>query len=316
MNYELSLELAEKLETVKKYKLKNSPVVESLANLICKHQVTDLKLLNEVAESLVSVNAGDTENTIHSINQEISPQGLLDAEILTEGISTLVEEIRRDVFGEEEIPFPNRELALKWLGKYARSDQDLIDEVRKKKEISMEGETTYRVVIIEGMAFPSETPPAIIYDRTLEIANDTGINHPSLVMHVLTNTKIVCSEWDLKLNNTHYRLPSGVMTEIKGIEIKFRSTLSLEDMRQIYNEMRDHYKFKKCKALNAKHVLLYKLVKERGLPDKKGKVAFWKRITEEWNRRYPEAKYTTWKGVNMAYDRILKNIDRRLYGGT
>lgn len=316
MDYELSLELAENLETVKKYHLENSPVVTLLATLIFKHRIYDQKLLNETAESLLSINAGKTEATTHAIAQEITPQGILDAEILAKEILPLVSEIRKDVFDKEEIPFLNRESVSKWLSKYALSDQDLIDEYLKKKELSIEGEATFRALIIEGMAFPQATPPAIIYDKTLEIANDTGINHPSLVMHVLANTNIVCSKWNLKLNNTRYRLPSGIMTEIKGIEVRFRDTLNLEDMRQIYSAMRDNYKFKKSKVLNAKHLLLYRFVEERKLPYKKGKVAFWKQITEEWNRRYPELKYTTWKGVNMAYNRILKNVDRRLYGGT
>jgi len=317
MNYDLSLELAGKLETVKKYQLKkNGPVVTSLAKLIFKYQINDLKLLNEVAEPLVSANAGKTGTTTQTVAQEITPQGILDAEILVMEILPWVSEIRRYVFGKEEIPFPNRESASKWLSQYDLSNQDLIDEYLKTKELSMEGEATFRVIIIEGMAFPKGTPPAIIYDKTQEIANGTGINHPSLVMHVLTNAKFVCLKWNLTWNNTRSKLPSGIITEIKGIEVSFRDTLNLEDMRQIYSEMRSNYKFKKSKALNAKHLELYRLIKERGLPPKKDKVAFWKQITEEWNQRHPESKYTTWKGVNMAYNRILKNVDRRLYGGT
>ena len=315
MNYDLSLELARNLETVKKYKLKNSPVVTLLANLICKHQVNDLELLNEVAESLVSVNAGKNEDNAQYIAQEITPQDILDAEILTKEILPLVNEIRKDVFGKKEIPFPNRESTLKWLSKYALSNQVLIGEYLKTKKLSIRGEATIQTIYIEGMAFSQGTPPAIIYIKAQEIANGTGINHPSLVMHVLTNAKLVSLKWNLKSSDSWYRLPSGIITENKGIEVRFRNTLNLEDMRQIYSEMRSNYKFKKSKALNAKHLELYRLIKEKGLPPKKDKVAFWKQVTGEWNRRHPESKYATWKGVNMAYNRIIKNVDRRLYGG-
>jgi hypothetical protein len=44
---------------------------------------------------------------------------------------------------------------------------------------------------------------------------------------------------------------------------------------------------------------------------KNGKVAFWKQITEEWNRRHPEAKYSTWKGASIAYGRVVKNMGGR-----
>ena len=312
MHYDLCLELVKGLEIVRRHHLKNSLVITAITNLVYQYQVNDLLLLNEVAESLLSVNTGKPDNSL----PEITPQTLLDAEILEREISPLVSEIRKDVFGKEDIPFPNRESALDWLNQQAPSDQDIMNEYKKTNENSMGGEATLRLVIMEHKTFLVGTPPATIFDKTEEISHGTGVNHPSLVMHVLADTRIVCRKWDMTTFRVMQRLPSGIKTDVKGTTIRFTGTLSFEDMRQIYNTIKRDFKLQKSKEINAKHLELYRLINEREIPQRKGKVAFWKQITEEWNDRHPESKYSTWKGVSMAYSRIIKNTGRRFQGGT
>jgi len=45
MDRELSIDLARNLESIKRRQLKDTPVVDAIANLIHKYNVTDLELL-------------------------------------------------------------------------------------------------------------------------------------------------------------------------------------------------------------------------------------------------------------------------------
>ena len=312
MDYALCLELVKGLEIVKKYYSKNSQVIPLLADLIHKYQMNDLKLLSEIAESLLSVINEESEAKARTIAQWISPQELIEAQVLLKEISPWVREIRTDIFNKDESPFPDRESALIWLKDYALSDKELSSEVQNVKEISIGGEASLPIIAIEGQLFLPETPPADLYNRTKVIADNTGINHPSLIIHVLTNSRIICQKWDLTIQRIMQKLPSGKNTETKGITIRFRDTLNMEDMRQLYRTIKGDFGFKKSKALKGRHLELFNLVEERGIPQK-GKVVFWKKIKEEWNRRHPESTYSTWKGINMAYIRIMKNTNIRLY---
>jgi len=315
MNYDLCLELVERLEIVKKFHLRNSPVIPILAKFVHKYDVKDVGLLNQVAASLLSAINGESKVRTQTIAQWINPQELVEADILLKEISPWVNEIRKDIFNKDESPFTDRESALKWLKEYSLSDQEISDEVLKAKEASIEEDTQVQLIAIEGQLFLPKTPPANIYHITKDFADNTGINHPSLIMHVLTNSRIICQKWDCDIGCNMQTLPSGNKTKAKSITVRFRDTLSLGDMRQLYRNIKGEFGFKKSKALNAKHLELFRLVEEMGIP-KKGKVTFWEKLTEEWNRRHPESKYSTWKGVNMAYNRIRKNADRRLYGVT
>jgi len=49
------------------------------------------------------------------------------------------------------------------------------------------------------------------------------------------------------------------------------------------------------------------MVNKKQLPKRKGTVAFWRNVMEEWNTTHPEAKYASWKAISVAYGRILKN---------
>jgi hypothetical protein len=306
MQYELCLELAMGLDTVKRYHLRNSPVVKSLANLMHEYEIYDLELLNEVAESLLSVNNQRSEDAL----PDMTPQELFDAEILKDEIYPWVRDIRKAVFGKEDVPFPTRESAIEWLTKYALNDKGLFEEYRKVQRQSEGGEATFRMAFMEGMPFILGTPPVTLYDRTEEISQMMGINHPSLVMHVLANTRLVCPKWDLVMRTTQGLLPSDREAGTNSVTIRFRNSLSFEDMRQIYDRIRTKFKYPKSKQLNAKHLELYRLVSNRGIPQERGRVAFWKQIMEEWNRGHPEATYSSWRSVSIAYSRIIKKASR------
>ncbi len=304
------------------FPLKDGPVITAIAEFIYKNEFKNLAYLNQLVEPLLAARSNIPENNPTQIN----PQQLLNAEILEKEISPWIREIRKGIFGDEKTPFPSWDAALKWLkqlrggidtGETITIDTLKTDVIRKfLSDVIVTDESGkpfsggIETVFIEGMGFKSNTPPAVIYSKTKDIAEQTAINHVSLIMHVLTNTKIVCDKWDFTSGEIGRKLPSGRITKVNNVTIRFVGNLNFEDMRQIYGEIRDRFQYRKLKQIKAKHLELYKLVNEGQIPLRKGKVAFWKQIAEEWNRKHPEAKYYTWKGVNVAYNRILKNVDR------
>ena len=48
-----------------------------------------------------------------------------------------------------------------------------------------------------------------------------------------------------------------------------------------------------------------------GAPRGRGTVAFWTERKEEWNKKHPNHRYKTWKGVKATYDRITKKLKGR-----
>ena len=312
MQYELCLELARGLKAVKKHCLKNNPMITMLADYMYKYQDKNLERLNELVEPLLSVNTGgQTDRPI-----ELTPQTILEGEILEKEIAPWISEIRKTLFGKDDIPFPDQDSALDWMREYAISEQDAEDEYQKALERSDDGEETFRLYWMEGLCFLPDTPPVILRDKTLEIAQTTGSNQFSLVMHVLANTRLICAKWELSLGHTVQLLPSGKKTNVSSVTIRFGNILNFEDMRKIYHEIKRRWKFQKTKQLNAKHLELYRLVNEKEIPHK-GKVAFWKGIMEDWNRTHPKVEYHHWKGVSAAYSRIIKNVGRKFQeGGT
>jgi len=61
------------------------------------------------------------------------------------------------------------------------------------------------------------------------------------------------------------------------------------------------------------------MIRKRGdIPSREGTVKFWVSVMKEWNDLHPQDKYKTWKGIKIAYDRIIARLERRVTpkGGT
>lgn len=301
MKYDLALELVRGLETVKSHHLANSKIVTVLADLVFKNNIQDLKLLNEVTESLLSINLDKAEKA----DFKITPQEILEAEVLEKEIASFVFEIRKKLFDSGDIPFIDRKSAFEWLDKYALNDVEIIENYYKSLDIETCNLVYYK---IEGRIFLPDSPPGILYKETQGISDYLGIEHPSLIMHILLKTIIIAPKYNLNTDSSAYRLSSGQWIPINTVNLRFRGTLNFNDMREIYELLKRNYQFSKVKQLNAKHLELYRMVNKKQIPQGKGTVSFWKKVMIEWNKKHPEKQYTTWKGVSIAYNRIIDGL--------
>ena len=145
------------------------------------------------------------------------------------------------------------------------------------------------------------------------MANATGFPQSSLVMHILTNVQPLLPRVRISRHITNYALPSGELLGSHSIILDIRAKdLTFDELRQTYNSHRELLDLKKGKTLNKKHWQIYQLVQKRGGPIiGKGTVAFWKSVKNEWNNLYPENKFLSLKGVKLAYDRLIVQLENR-----
>lgn len=301
---DIYLELVSRLENVGKYNLRNGPVEAILYDFARKYDIKDGKMLNDLAERLATFGAGRSQGT----PIELTPQTLVDAEILKEELAPLIREIRSKVFHAEEAPFGDRTSAMKWLSSHSLNAEQ-IQSIEKAKD------HTHYFQVIEGKLFVETTPPAILAKLTEEIADGTSVSHSSLIMHILANTGLICPSFKLKTSASSKQLPSGSEVVMKTIEIAFQDTLSYRDMGRVYRYVKSDFGLRRSRKVKKEHLELFLLVRERGIPQETSKTTFWTDIMEEWNRKHLKHKYNTWKAVNMAYNRIVKHRKERLESG-
>lgn len=110
MDFETCLDVVNGLEAIKRYSLRGSPEAEVVARLMYKYQILEPVHLDTIVESLSAAFSKAKEAII-----EITPAGLLQADIITQEISPWVKELRRKWFMKEEAPFSGYEEALDWL---------------------------------------------------------------------------------------------------------------------------------------------------------------------------------------------------------
>jgi hypothetical protein len=134
--------------------------------------------------------------------------------------------------------------------------------------------------------------------------------------------------YELRCQTVYQALPSGEQLQPTHISLTIRSRdLTFEELRKIYNGWREALQLKKHKLkegrnMASSHWEIYQLVKKKGGPPKKkggppkkrGIGAFWKSVKEEWNSLHPEHPYHTWKGIQLAYDRVISKLEYRITG--
>ena len=305
MSYDLAKELAMNLDVVKKHHITNGLVINTLANFIHKYDVHDLRLLNELAESLLSIN----ENKPEKKSLDLTPESLLQADIMEKGIKPWVEDVREQAFGSKDIPFSSRDSMMDWLKQYTKTQEQLFEKINEMMRTKLQPgmNVGYAWDEFGGIYILPDTPPGLILSKTCDIAGRTGIEKNSLFMHVLTNSKIICPRFEIKYSVTKSQLPvSGLQTKSETISISFNHKLSPEDIRQIFKKLSKDLGYRKSKPITSKHLELYRLVNEKEIPTGRGKVAFWQDITKEWNKRHTKDTYASWKGPRLAYKRLIK----------
>lgn len=157
-----------------------------------------------------------------------------------------------------------------------------------------------------------------IYDALLdgiwEICKVTGFTVESVEMCILADASPVLPPFTFNIIRETHSLPSGVNLQNRFARVTIRGDLTFQDLRSLHRSIRGALGIKRLKRLTKKHSQLYEIVTKRGsIPKGRGgTVKFWESIKDEWNTEYPSDAYTTWKGIKIAYERIVAQLERRI----
>jgi len=328
MDLNICLEIANKLEAVRQYKCQNSRIVVTLAKLMLEYRILDIKYLNDLVESLVaSRNQDDLKSKQPAMN--LTPDILLTSDFLVHKIATWVKRLREKLFGSPAAPFQTLEEATSWIECEVAKGNPALDEEKVKALMKPLLQMGYTVGWEHLLPYPGkggwqkivrvpvkgrDNSLSLLHQETLSMANATGFPQSSLVLHILTNIQPLLPRVRISRHITNYDLPSGELFGSHSITLDIRAKdLTFNELRQTYNSHREILDLTKGKALNKKHWQIYQLVQKRGGPVKgNGMVAFWKSIKDEWNNLYPENKFMSFKGVKLAYDRLIVQLENRV----
>lgn len=152
-----------------------------------------------------------------------------------------------------------------------------------------------------------------LLSEILAINKVTGFTVKSVEMYILADDSPVLPPFTFGILRETHSLPSGMSILNRFARVTIRGDLTFEDLRSLYRSIRRELGIKRSKHPTAKHLQLYNTVRKRGdIPSREGTVKFWVSVMKEWNDLHPQDKYKTWKGVKLAYERIIAQFERRI----
>ena len=114
MDNKTSLEIANNLESVKRYNLRDTPAAIGLAKLI-QGGFSELPYLNQLTESFLIINQNkeETDKTL-----ELTPETLMYRDMLGEDLRPWAETLRLKFFKQKNAPFQDYGSATEWMKKF------------------------------------------------------------------------------------------------------------------------------------------------------------------------------------------------------
>ncbi len=276
--------------------------------------------------------ADDFYNLESSI--EISPQDLVSSDFLIHEIKGWVENIREELFGAPEPPFPDDlNSALSWIETTARNDsaQNNSQAVSSGSESKQFADQQKESVpfLRRDIFVPSKNsvkslyvqPGTLLYNLSRKIdiiTGATGFARHALTVFLLTGLEPILPRVSISLNLGRVELPENYKQNNspkktlakRSLKIEIHTAdLSPKELKTIYDQYRRELKVRKTKSLSNEQVKLYYLVRNKGGPPQKGSKAFWQEIRAEWNSSPANKPYQSWEGVYQRYKIIERKME-------
>jgi hypothetical protein len=262
-----------------------------------------------LTESFLIVNKGKEKTDL-----ELTPENLMYRDMLGEDLRPWAETLRLKFFEQKNAPFQDYGSATEWMKKFDvpahawKENPEFIASEKFRRNIAFwNSEGEHNVVCastnsaLEKLIFSSQK----LADR-LEI----GLDWNSLVFYVLTDISPYVSPIEIGISTRYVALPSGRTIKYREAEVKIREGFNLTYLQWLYKVLRKDLQLSRKKPLNINHLQLYRLIKQKGkVPIGKGTVIYWENIMHSWNSSHPKNKYRTWKGVKIAYERLLEKLN-------
>lgn len=265
---------------------------------------------------------------------ELSLQDIVSSDYLVDKISYWIEQIREELFGVTEPPFPDDlESSISWIETTA-----LIDlENNKSAKDSTEGDIrqltssqqTGVPFLMRDILIPSKSsvksiwvqPGTLLYNlsRKIEtISRATGFGKHALTTYILTGLEPILPRLSISLNLGKAVLPcrnndlqdSNYKLTKRSLKIEIHTAdLSPKELKMIYDKYRRELRIRKTKSLSSEQVKLYYMVRNRGGPPVQGSKAFWQEIRAAWNKIPDNKPYKSWEGVYQRYKIVERKME-------
>lgn len=320
MDYQTCLELAQKLDAIQKNDLQDSPIVKQIAMLIQKDNVRDLATLNEIVETMYTSQGSDDLSEI-----VLTPSVVVNNEFLAYLISDWVKEIRRAVFRSEQPPFKSYDEAAEWMQTQNAVPREwVLGESPDKLPPNESKRHKFRVNVgfynREGhydiICARINSKLEKVIRQAKRVRDYTHLEHSSIVMHILAGTRPFLPPYEVGFPTEAltFHTDQGEVEYLgRQVLVTFNVEPNFDVLMSLYRYLREHLGIERTKSLRGKHMELYRLVAGRTGPRQgKGAVEFWRSVQEDWNKSHPDDVYVTWKGVKIAYERLVKTLNRQV----
>ena len=216
-----------------------------------------------------------------------SPALLVNSDQLTEAIRPQVERARVKLFRKKAAPFPSQAKAEAWLRKQSR------EKTEGKTRVLVR---TGKLLFLEGI--------------TQKLAEETKFSGDSLTAYILSDIAPVLPCARVKVE-TRIGFGIGLMGSWVSLEL-YDLGLTWEQFYALYRYLRETLHLFRSKPLTERDRGLLTLASSLGGEPAKGdkgretRKAFWGKALDAWNKKHSRSKYTTWRGLEMAYRRLGK----------
>jgi len=305
---------------------------ENLSNM----NILDImRLVLQIANDLKNIKGDESKTKSGNLINAISYDNIIKREELIKKIIPHIKQIRKDLYGKETPLFPNNiDKITDWIKEEAKKqalplEQDV--ERNKEKIINLGNEVKFKTKELsrlshrENSLFTEGNPtipvPLKIKGKFTGYQNDVWI---------WPGTKIARFEEEIKrlseqTNFAQLALTIFVFTGIKPLSFGYKiskkfmiglwSSIGIEiykDMNykefiRLFHEVKKFFK-RPGKQLTEKHERINNLVDKLGGIPLTGKMKYWEKFRQEWNKIYPDEKYESSRGPRKAFLTINKRL--------
>lgn len=309
--------------------LENAKFVDTFIELLSEHETLHLGSLNALIDAVKISTPPDVSKS--QLQDELAPKNLLYSYFLLDKLSLSVKAIRRGIFKSIDAPFKTIEEATNWIEQEGQNKPSNFEEanklVNKLQEMThwtvsckvlpyIGGDGWQRIIVVWAGTLSER-----LADETKELAEATGFNQASLVMHILTGIKPLLPLAQIVTHISNFNAPSGETFLSHRVELKITARdLSTSQLSQIYKEMRGKLGVESDRHIKEDDFKLYETVRILGYPPEqnktsrsrkraKGTVDFWKTVQKEFEKGEKQGKRKTWNAYRVAYHRLLRKLE-------
>ncbi len=304
-------------------------LVKSIDDKFTFHSRPDIIRLAE----RVRINSLPDDRDIFGIEVgvKISHMALVSSDYLVQIIGGWAEQIREELFGDLNPPFPGDiEGAASWVEATAKMDADNAGPAPDRAEAG--GLQPGIGFLMRDIYIPAENnvrsiwvrPGTLLYNlsrRVDNLASATGFRKHALTLYLLTGLEPILPRVNICVNLGRADLPyprgeSGseprgkLRLAKRSLKVEINTAdLTPDELKAIYEHYRRELKVRKMKSLSPEQTRLYYMVCKKGGPPQKGSKEFWLKMQEEWNSNSSNKPYKSWEGVYQRYKIVKRKMD-------